>query len=442
MHNRFLKTIVCVFAASVVWLSGFSAFAQDGSYDQYTALPRYSASGDSWKNYLNHIFVYPFELVRWPLNQSLVTTEKYRLDKKTKWIYEQVVDQGITPRASVLSIGSFGAGFDVDWIRLARQKENLPDFQTKSWLHWHNDVTFEVGSKIGMERIAETGAKAGGLFKYEKRPEDHFYGIGPDTSKGDGTSYKNETTTLEALAGYSLTPDMSVDFKFAWQNINITEGEDDGRGQIDPIFFPQTIPGLDGDDLVTLGTEWDHDTRNLKTNSTKGGEERLAFSYNEGVGNSDARYFKYVAELSRYISLWSKRRVLAFHVYGEHNNETNNHEVPFHQMARLGGYGSYPRISKTLRSYDNNRFFDENMTLLNMEYRYTVWEYREFKLDAVFFFDEGQVFGEFGEFQFQDFRESYGIGGRLSLANHILLSIELAHGDEGTEFHVKSATPF
>jgi hemolysin activation/secretion protein len=111
-------------------------------------------------------------------------------------------------------------------------------------------------------------------------------------------------------------------------------------------------------------------------------------------------------------------------------------------MARLGGFSSFPQTSQPLRGYDYNRFTDNSAVLLNLEYRYNIWQFREFKLDTVVFADEGQVFNRISQFQFKNFRESYGLGFRLNLANIPLLSVEIAHGDEGTNFYVKSKAPF
>ena len=99
-------------------------------------------------------------------------------------------------------------------------------------------------------------------------------------------------------------------------------------------------------------------------------------------------------------------------------------------------------FSETLRAYDPNRFTDRSLLLLNLEYRYNIWEYKDWKTDAVIFMDEGQVFRNFGDFKLRDFRESYGVGLRTSIAGIVLLSLEAAHGDEGTHFYAKSTTPF
>ena len=128
--------------------------------------------------------------------------------------------------------------------------------------------------------------------------------------------------------------------------------------------------------------------------------------------------------------------------YGEHNDRLRNRSVPFHQLARLGGYGKYPDRSATFRAYDKNRFFGESLALLNLEYRYTVYEYRDWKVDTVYFWDEGQVFRDISDFQWQDFEASYGGGFRISVLNHVVLSLEVAHGDEGTHFYAKTGSPF
>jgi len=415
------------------------AQADNLGYDRYAELYKEEPSTPSWaQNVSANFLAAPFHLIKWPADKSLVWMEDHHIFQKTQWIYEQIEKQGVTPHLTNYS--SIGADFDL--VRILRQKENFPDLTVSSWINYGHDLYFQVGAKVGLDHILDTGFHTYGVFQYEKRPEEPFYGIGPDTSKGEGSNYEMETTFLQAVTGYSLNPSLTFDFQFAFQNVNISEGQDDGRGQIKGTYSPKPIHGIDGDEIITLGVEVNHDTRNHKENSTIGGQRRFSFSFNEGVDDSEARYFKYQAELSQYLPLWSKRRVLVFHFFGEHNAEVGNGEVPFHQMPRLGGSGSKPYLSHTLRGYDENRFTDETAALLNIEYRYTIWEHRDFKMDSTLFWDAGQTFGEFSEMQFSDFRENYGLGLRFSVANLLLLSMEVAHGDEGTNFYVRSNSPF
>ena len=102
----------------------------------------------------------------------------------------------------------------------------------------------------------------------------------------------------------------------------------------------------------------------------------FAFGYHEGLYSSKARYLKYEFEANKYFQAGSDRRIIAVNFYGEYNDELSGGYVPFYQMARLGGFGSPPHLSHTLRGYDFDRFFDNSLVLANLEYRYTVWEYR------------------------------------------------------------------
>jgi hypothetical protein len=442
MNKKTKFITVLLLVAGMLAVGRRPVFSQPLSYDRFAGALRQAPSGSSVGRALAHFPLLPFEIVRWPISQGLYMTEKHHLDKKALWVLEELESIGIIPHFNFVSVGGMSAGGDFDVLRMINVKESIPDAVTKGWIRWSHDVVFEVGAEAGLERIADTGFGFRGVFMYDTRPEEHFYGIGPNTSRGEGTAYEIETTKLGTVLSHTWNPMLRAEAGFGYRNINLNEGEDEGRGQVSTHFLNrQFIPGLDSDDLFDFTMRLEHDTRDTKGHASRGGYRRLGFGYHRGLSD-DAEYFKYEVDLAQYFPLGSPRRVLAVHFYGEHNDEVGNNRVPFHQMAKLGGYGAYPRLSRPLRGFDFNRFFDESAMLVNIEYRYTIWEYREWKTDAVIFWDEGQVFGEFSDFQFKDFRESYGGGVRVGVANHILLSLEVAHGDEGTNFYVKSKTPF
>lgn len=417
--------------------------AADLSYDRYAPVYERNEGASVTRRSLLHFLAYPFEVIRWPVDRMLYFTEEYSLDKKTQWAYETIQNHGYSLSANIVGLENYGAGVDVDVLRVLNLKETLPDAKLKTWVDFVDDVRFAVGSEVGVERIAGTGFRTSTYFQYENRPNEHFFGIGNQSSPGDGSVFSKETTTFEGKLGYSPYPTFSLDGLIGYRNINISSGRDGGRGQrgLHPTFT-SAVPGFFGDSIFNLGLELVHDTRNQKENSTKGGRRGIGFSYNEGLNSSRARYFSFETDIKQYFRLGSDRRVLALRFHGEHNDEIGDGHVPFHQMAILGGYGVNKHMSETLRAFEYNRFFDESAVLFNVEYRYTIWEYREFKVDTVVFLDEGQVFKEFSDFQMKDFRESYGMGFRLSLANIVLLSIEGAHGDEDTKFYFKSYAPF
>ena len=432
-HLRFFVFFLCAFSL----LADRSLQAADLSYDPYA--PVYGEApkpASNLKKGFSTVLIFPLELVRRPVDWGLNYTEQHHLYTKGIWAYDFVQDFGITPK-----LGIWKAGVDVDFVRLARQKVNHPDLTFKGDVFYESDV-FSAGGRVGLERIGDLPIHVFQDVRYENRPNELFYGIGPRTSRGDEATYQQESTELMSIVGVSPTPTLSTDLKAGYRHINITNGASSGRGIIDQVFSGKDVPGLDGDELFTTGIAIERDTRNQDRNSTVGSLVRAGVDFNEGLFGSDARYLKYILEGSKYLKLGSERRILAGHLYSEYNQETHGKEVPFHQMARLGGYGDFPRLSQPLRGYDTNRFYDRAALLMNLEYRYTVYEYRDWKMDTVFFWDEGQVYNRMSKFRFDLFKESYGLGLRLSVLNHTIVSVEVAHGDEGTNFYVKSGAPF
>jgi outer membrane protein assembly factor BamA len=149
----------------------------------------------------------------------------------------------------------------------------------------------------------------------------------------------------------------------------------------------------------------------------------------------------YFFDAAKYFRLASPRRILVARLFAEHNEEING-DVPFYNMAKLGGAGANVRDSETARAFVYNRFYGNSALLLNLEYRYTVMEYKEFKGKVAFFSDTGEVFDKIHQFRLKDLRESYGVGFYLSYARNTLVNFSVAHGNEGTRFYVKNKLAF
>ena len=100
------------------------------------------------------------------------------------------------------------------------------------------------------------------------------------------------------------------------------------------------------------------------------------------------------------------------------------------------------RGSELLRSYRYNRFFEEGLILGNSEYRYNIYEYGDFAIDAFVLFDVGEVFGELGDFKFDELDFSYGGGFNIKFRRRTLFSFVLARGNEGWNSSVDSTLSF
>ena len=165
-----LALIILIYAISLP----LSIYAQELTYDRYASSAEQPSQPSLGKRIALHFLVYPFELIRWPMDKGLILTEKYALDKKVKWIYDKALDHGITPSEYIISAFNWGSGLSLDFLRLLGQKQRFPNQTLKVWGIEIADVQHEVGAQIGWERIAESGFHAFGLFKYENKPRNIF----------------------------------------------------------------------------------------------------------------------------------------------------------------------------------------------------------------------------------------------------------------------------
>lgn len=440
---------LAIFSALALFPS-FSLWAQEDSYDRYGAVwPEGSESlksAEGMQNFRDRFLTYPFEVIRWPVNKTLVYVEETHLKDKADWIYERMKDFGITPRVHKGSSvrDGVGGGLNLEFVKFLHLKEHFPDLSVEASGLWTVDPVVAYEFKVRQDRILESGFFTGGNFKYENRGDEHFYGMGPHTSLGDGTSYKLERTTLDGFLGYEFLNTWNVKQTFGYRNVNISNGRKGGRGVIDSIFAAtgrQDIPGLAGDRILSWDMDLEHDNRDSKDAPTEGGYERLHFGVNKGTENNTG-YLKYRAEAGHFFKLFSDRRVFSVRGLAEQNNGFGDRNVPFFEMARLGGYGTYPRFGEAHRGYMRDRFYDQDLILFNMEYRWVVWEYRSWTMDSVLFSDIGQVFDRWRDFSFGDFRVSYGMGFRLNFEKTQLIGFEIARANEGIELYVTTKAPF
>jgi len=439
--RSFLKQASLI--AALLALASGTAFARQLSYDRYAPAYKKPLGTSSMIREIGaNLLTYPLEPVRALTSAALTGIEKHHLDDKFMWAYDTLKGRGISPKLGFISLGSRRVGADVDFVKLAGLKASFPDLTVQGSVHYASDLFFNTGAQIGLERVGDTGLYAKMDFQYKDRPREHFYGIGPTTSAGDGAVYGYEETAVGPVFGYYLGDDLSLDMKVQYRNINISRGKEAGRLQARDLVNPGQLSGSYGDQLLTQEIGLKHDTRNHKGNSDRGGLRSLVVSYNEGLHESNARYLKYQGELSHYFKVFSDRQVVALRFYGEHNSELGRGEVPFHQLAKLGGYGRQNYFSNTLRGYDYNRFTDASAALFNLEYRYNIWHYRDFKLDAVAFWDEGQVFNQFNDLKLDHFRYTMGGGFRVSIAELTVLTLEAARAGEGTNVYIRTETPF
>ena len=125
------------------------------------------------------------------------------------------------------------------------------------------------------------------------------------------------------------------------------------------------------------GIAFAFDTRDNDFYPTKGFLAELGASVFNQVGGDSYGFMRYTLELGGYITLLRPGRIFAARLLGEVNTRlSDDKDTPFFERASLGG-------ANTLRGYSTGRFRDKDLILLNLEYRYPIWEpYRDRRGEA------------------------------------------------------------
>ena len=149
----------------------------------------------------------------------------------------------------------------------------------------------------------------------------------------------------------------------------------------------------------------------------RGGLARVEADY--VIGSGDVRYFRYAAEIQRFFTLFYSNRILALRARLEKAHPFGDGTIPYSDLTTLGG-------SQRLRGYKRGHFRDQGSLLFSAEYRYPIWD----TWNALLFWDQGQVFGEYGALETDRFEYSYGAGLSLRTERAFLLGLHLARSEE------------
>jgi len=95
-------------------------------------------------------------------------------------------------------------------------------------------------------------------------------------------------------------------------------------------------------------------------------------------------------------------------------------------QPRLGG-------SDDLRGFRPFRFYDDNLLIANVEYRWETFS----GLDMALFADAGKVFSRHADWNFHNLEASAGFGLRFNVVNNVFLRLDVGFSHEGFQVWVK-----
>ena len=266
-------------------------------------------------------------------------------------------------------------------------------------------------------------------------PRIDYYGPGADSSKDKRTHYRLEDTAIDATAGVRPFSALSLGLTGGALFINTGPGnieDPEERPRTEDVFNSNAVPGLDRQtDFLKATAFVQFDYRDNPAGARSGGNYLARYSYfdDRDLGRHDFRRLD--LEAQQYIPFFNKRRVVVLRAKTVMTFTNGSTRVPFYLQPVLGG-------SDDLRGYRPFRFYDDNMIVTNIEYR---WE--SFSgLDMAIFFDAGKVTRERSDINFKDLETAAGFGFRFNVRNATFIRIDTGFSQEGVQLWFKFANPF
>ena len=257
-----------------------------------------------------------------------------------------------------------------------------------------------------------------------KNATSRFFGLGEATSESEQTNY----TAREARANWRFgvyaneVTQISVGQRFRQVSLQ--------KGATDLPFTGDQFPAVDGvqGETLILGhrATFYYDTRNNLVSPTDGMAVTAYAEVNQNLHNGDHPvYSRYAMEVKKLFPSESKRAIL---VVRADLQATIGNQVPFFEQSSLGGQNN-------LRGFGVDRFIDKHLVALSVEERIHIMRTKVAGVTADFeiapFLDSGQVFNDYKDVTFKNYRMTPGIGFRGVVKPNVVGRVDYGYSKEG-----------
>jgi len=216
----------------------------------------------------------------------------------------------------------------------------------------------------------------------------NFYGVGINSRKEDQesftTRYPRFRLDVQKHIGSSF---LGLRYRFDSHNM-IQKGE---------LLSSNSYLGSDGGIYSGLGIIYQWDTRDILYGPSKGAFVQLETFFNSKVFGSNFEYQRYSIDAAKYLTVNSKS-VFAFNFV----TSTMQGGVPFYDMLFFGR-------PTQMRGYQDRRFIDRNLLLIQSEYRFIIYK----RFQGVGFAASGTVGNQYMDIFSNPYRLTYGFGLRF-----------------------------
>ena len=257
-----------------------------------------------------------------------------------------------------------------------------------------------------------------------KNATSRFFGVGQETSVSQETNYTAREARANWRFGVHVNEVTQISVGQRIRQVSLQ------RGATDLPFTGEQFPAIDGVQGVSLilghRATFYYDTRNNLVSPTDGMAVTAYAEANQNLNNGDHPvYSRYAIEAKKLFPSESKRAIL---IVRADLQATIGTQVPFFEQSSLGGQNN-------LRGFGVDRFIDKHLVALSIEERIHLVRAKIAGVTADFemapFLDTGQVFSNFKDVNFKDYRMTPGIGFRGMVKPNVVGRIDYGYSREG-----------
>jgi surface antigen Omp85-like protein len=321
--------------------------------------------------------------------------------------------EGFYPKLGSLTTGSgfaFGAGY--------RDRDLFDNRGTLDlWAATSMRRYWATEARLTFPKLAHRRLHVETWAAHRDYPQEHFFGIGPDSARANVTSYAIRSNLFGARAGVRPIGIVLAGAGLEYLTPQLGRGESTEVPSIEERFDPIAAPGL-GESVDYLRTMAfvEVDYREPK-NARKGGWYRLDLSHDDDRTTGRHTVTRVNADLRQFVGFLAGRRVLATRLFVSTSETAPDEVMPFYAMPTLGG-------NDTLRGFREYRFRGPHAILGQAEYRWEIWS----GLDGALFYDAGKVANRRADLNFKDLESDYGFGFRFNTDEAIVFRVDAGFG--------------
>jgi hypothetical protein len=273
-------------------------------------------------------------------------------------------------------------------------------------------------------------------------PSLNYYGSGPNSNPSNRTDYLEEDTTGNLVVRWHMAQQhIIMSAEGGGLLVNVGPGQQNGIPSTQTKFNPIEAPGIDTQTNYLRGAySLDFDFRDSRDDPHKGGRLVTRFKRYADIKKERYSFGQVLADAEYYLPFFNEKRVIVLHARTELSRPDHNNSVPFYLQPILGEHVDSLRDGESgnFRGYPWFRYRDNNLLLLNAEYR---WEIGQ-AFETALFVDSGRVFPEVHNIGLSHLRNSAGFGFRFKNRDRVVVRIDTGFSNEGFQTWLKFGSPF